>query len=104
MRLRTWPALCALCLLAGCGGDGTAGGDSQAKVRRLLPKAEHIRCTSPRKDVTACESTVPKIPVGKEHWHCRFEDNRRGAPSSGSHACWTEDGSQDSLGKASRLD
>jgi hypothetical protein len=102
VRLLTWPAaLCAFCLLAGCGG-GDVSGDAQ--VRQWLPRAEHIRCSSPRKDVTSCEVSVPKRPAGTEHWHCSFEDSRRDAAYSGSHACWTEDGSQESLAESARLD
>jgi hypothetical protein len=37
-------------------------------------------------------------------WLPTAEDIRDGAASAGSHACWTEDGSQDSLGTAARLD
>jgi len=103
MTLWTWTAaMCAFCLLAGCGGDGNVGGDAQTRVGKWLPKAEHIRCTSPRKGVTNCEAEVPRRPVGIEHWHCRFEDSRRDAAYSGSHACWTEDGSQESLAAAVR--
>ena len=105
MTIRTWAAaLCAVCLLAGCGGDGKPGGDPQAAVKKWLPKAERIRCTSPRKDVTSCEVSVPKLPVGTEHWHCSFEDTRGEAVYSGSHSCWTEDGSQESLSKDVRAD
>jgi hypothetical protein len=105
MRLWIWAtALCAISLLAGCGGDGKGAGDAEARVRQWLPRADQVRCTSPRKQVTSCEVSVRKRPVGTEHWHCRFEDFRDGAASAGSYACWTEDGSQDSLGKAARLD
>jgi hypothetical protein len=103
MRLRLLTAaLCAIGLLAGCGGDGKGDGDAQDSVRRYLPKAEHIRCTSPRKGVTSCKVDVPKRPVGTEHWHCSFEDSRRDAAYSGSHTCWTEDGSQESLAETAR--
>ena len=88
-------ALCAICLVAGCGGDGRTSADAQ--VKQYLPKAERVRCTAPRKDVTSCEVDVPKQPVGTEHWHCTFEDHHEGAASSASHACWSEDGSQQSL-------
>jgi hypothetical protein len=99
MTVRTLvTALCACCLLAGCGGDNvSATPDAEAQVRKWLPKAEDIRCTSPRKQVTSCEVTVPKRPVGTEHWHCSYVDHRGGAAYSGSHSCWTEDGSQESL-------
>jgi hypothetical protein len=105
MTLRTWAAaLCAICLLAGCGGTGKGSGDAQTQVKQWLPKAEQIRCTSPRKDVTSCEASVPKHPVGTEHWHCSFEDTRGDKVYSGSHSCWTEDGSQESLAESARLD
>jgi hypothetical protein len=105
MSVRTRAAaLSAICLLAGCGGDGKTGGDAQAKVKQWLPKAEHIRCTAPRKGVTTCEVSVPKRPVGTEHWHCSFESVERGAADAGSHSCWTEDGSTESLSEAARLD
>ena len=96
MRLPTCAtALCAIALLAGCGGGSKPDGDAQ--VKRYLPKAEHIRCTSPRKGVTSCEVDVPKRPVGTEHWHCSLEESRSDEASSGSHACWTEDGSRENL-------
>jgi hypothetical protein len=96
MRLRLLTtALCALALLTGCGGNGNASRDAQLK--RYLPKAEHIRCTAPRKDVTSCEAEVPKRPAGTEHWHCSFEDHHDDGASSSAHSCWSEDGSQESL-------
>lgn len=104
MTLRTWAApLAAICILAGCGGDVHASPDTQTRVRQWLPRAKDIHCTSSREGVTSCEVGVPRRPVGTEHWHCRFERVERGAAYSGSSACWTEDGSQESLGKAARL-
>lgn len=104
MRLGTWAAaLCAICLLAGCGAEVQASPDAETRVRKWLPKAKDIRCTSPRKQVMSCEVTVRKRPVGTEHWHCSFESVERDGATAGASACWTEDGSQESLGRTARL-
>ena len=99
MTLRTRAALAALCLLAvGCGGsDAKPSRDDLTQVRQLLPRADEIRCSSPRKHTRSCEVTVKKVPVGVEHWHCSFADYSADTLVAQAHACWTEDGSQDSL-------
>ena len=99
MTLRTCAALAALCLLAaGCGGsDANPSREDRTQVRQWLPKADEIRCSSPREHTRSCEVTVRKVPVGVEHWHCSFADYSEDTLVAQSNACWTEDGSQDSL-------
>jgi hypothetical protein len=96
-----WTALAMGCALGigGCGGlDGSATGEEQAEVRKLLRNVRDVACTH-RKDTTRCEVRVRKSPVGLEAWHCEFarsSSSQLGA-DSGSDACWTETGSRDNL-------
>jgi len=99
MTLRTCAVPVVLCLLAaGCGGsDSEPSRDDRTRVRQWLPEADEIRCSSPRAHTRSCEVTVRKVPVGVEHWHCSFADYSEDTLVSQARACWTEDGSQDSL-------
>jgi len=96
-----WAALAMGCTLAfgGCGGlDGSATGAERAQVYKLLRNVRDVACTH-AKDAARCDVRVRRSPVGFDTWQCEFSrgsDAERVA-SSGSDACWTEDGSPGDL-------
>jgi hypothetical protein len=97
--VRSAAALCALALaLGGCGGS-TASPADQRQVTRILPEARDIHCTHPHARLTRCRARVRKVPVGSARWDCEFSVDRVVDPaqSGGTEACWSEDGSPESL-------
>jgi len=89
---------CAVAL-GGCGdtSDMTSSKAQQRKVRELLPEARDIRCASHGRHAMRCQVHVRKQPVGVEHWTCEFETHAAGDATSGTAACFSEDGSMGSL-------
>lgn len=89
---------CAVAL-GGCGdtSDGTSSKPQQRQVRRLLPDARDIRCASHGPQTTRCQAHVRKMPVGIEHWDCEFAAHATANATSGTAACFSEDGSARSL-------
>jgi hypothetical protein len=92
MRWAVLPLACVA--LAGCGGlDGSATASQQALVSRYLKRVDDVSCARRSARVTRCEVRVRKVPVGSEAWHCEFSVDR----TNGADACWSDDGSADTL-------